>query len=172
MDSIRQALKLEEASLQFMRSSSNGIRRGNMGTHHPSKEQAGNRTNRDGKEYVKHHIPGKKINIWVREKTKVADMIKQVRRRQWTWAGHVSRTRENRWISRITTWKMYEMKRPRGRPARRWTDELDDYWKGTIWQKMAQNRLMWKQYIEAFAQIAGLYGCTMMMIIINHYHYY
>ena len=29
-------------------------------------------------------------------------------------------------------------------------DELDDYWKGTIWQRIAQNRQMWKQYAEAF----------------------
>ena len=32
----------------------------NMGTHHPCKEQASSHTNKDGKEYVKHHIPGEK----------------------------------------------------------------------------------------------------------------
>ncbi len=49
-----------ETSLQLMRTSSNDIRRGNMGTHHPSKEQASSRTNKDGKKYAKHHIPGQK----------------------------------------------------------------------------------------------------------------
>ena len=39
--------------------------------------------------------------------------------------------------------------RPRGRPATLWRDELDDYWKGTIWQ---QDRQTWKQHAEAFAQ--------------------
>ena len=29
---------------------------------------------------------------------------------------------------------------------------LEDYWKGTIWQRIAQDRPMWKQYSEAFAQ--------------------
>ena len=43
-----------------MHTSSNDIQRGNMGTHHPSKEQASSRTNKDGKECVKHHIPGHK----------------------------------------------------------------------------------------------------------------
>ena len=33
---------------------------GNMGTHHSSKEQASSRTNKDRKEYVKHHTPGQK----------------------------------------------------------------------------------------------------------------
>ena len=37
----------------------------------------------------------RKTNIWVREKTKVTDVIEQVRRRKWTRAGHISRIRDN-----------------------------------------------------------------------------
>ena len=40
----------------------------------------------------------------------------------------------------------------RRRPAIHWSNELDDYWKGTTWQMMAQDRQMWKQHAEAFAQ--------------------
>ena len=50
-------------------------------------------------------------NTWVREKTKVTDVIEQVRRRKWTWVGYVSRIRDNRWTLSITTWKAYERKR-------------------------------------------------------------
>ena len=39
----------------------------------------------------------RKTNIWAREKTKVKDVIEEVRRRMWTRAGHVSRIRDNRW---------------------------------------------------------------------------
>ena len=94
----------------------------------------------------------RKTNIWVREKTKVTDVIEQVRRRKWTRAGHVSRIRDNRWTLRITAWKPYERKRLRGKQANRWRDELDDYWKGTIWQRIAQDRHMWKQHAKAFAK--------------------
>ena len=41
----------------------------------------------------------KQTNTWVREKTQVTNVIEQVRRRKWTWAGHVSRIRDNRWTS-------------------------------------------------------------------------
>ena len=41
---------------------------------------------------------------------------------------------------------------PIGRPARHWRVKLDDYWKGTIWQRIVQDRQMWKQQAEAFAQ--------------------
>ena len=33
----------------------------------------------------------------------------------------------------------------RNRTRTRWRDELDDYWNGTIWHRIAQNRQMWKQ---------------------------
>ena len=45
----------------------------------------------------------RKRNIWVRDKVKVTDVIEQVRRRKWTWAGHVSRIQDNRRTLRITT---------------------------------------------------------------------
>ena len=60
-----------------MRTSSIDIRRGNTDSHHPSKEQASSHTNKDGKEYVKHHIPGQKKPTWVRETTKSTDRTKQ-----------------------------------------------------------------------------------------------
>ena len=115
---------------------SNDIWRGNMGTYHPNKEQACSRRNKDGKEYVKHHIPGHNQNIWVREKKKVTDVIEQVRRRKWTWTGHVIRIRDNRWTLRIVS--------PPGNPTkgkdleedRR--DEDGDHWQYTIWQRIVQ----------------------------------
>ena len=50
--------------------SCNEIRRGNMGTHHPGKEQTSSRTNKDGNEYVNHHIPGQKNNHLGKKKDK------------------------------------------------------------------------------------------------------
>ena len=94
----------------------------------------------------------RKTDIWVREMTKVTDVIEEGRRRKWTWAGCVSRIRDNRWTLHITTWNPYERKIPRGRPAIHWRDELDYYCKGNIWQRIAQHRQMWKQHVEAFAQ--------------------
>ena len=46
----------------------------------------------------------------------------------------------------------YEGKRSRGRPARRGRDELNDYWKGTIRQRIAQDRQMWKHHANVFIQ--------------------
>ena len=51
-----------------------------------------------------------------------------------------------------TAYHHLERKKPRERPARRRRDELDEYWKDTIWLRVAQDRQMWKQHAEAFAQ--------------------
>ena len=62
-----------------------------MGTHHPSKEQATAAQTKMERSVLNITYWDRKTNMWVAEKTKVTDVIEQVRRRTWTWAGHVSR---------------------------------------------------------------------------------
>ncbi len=50
------------------------------------------------------------INICVREMTKVIDIINTVRKMKWSWAGHINRLKDDRWTSRITTWRPYDEK--------------------------------------------------------------
>ena len=60
-----------------------------------------------------------------------------------SWAGHINRLKDDRWTSRVTTRRPYDKKRRQGRPAKRWRDDLDKYWRDTIWQRTAQGRLTW-----------------------------
>ena len=94
----------------------------------------------------------RKTNIWVRERTKVIDIINTVRKMKWSWAGHINRLKDDRWTSHVTSWRPYDKKRRQGRPAKRWRDDLDKYWSDTIWQRKAQDRVVWRQHAEAFAQ--------------------
>ena len=101
------------------------------------------------------NIPYKdrRTNIWVRERTKlIIDIIYTVRKMKWSWAGHINRLKDDRWTSRVTTWRPYDKKRRQGRPAKRWRDDLDKYWSDTIWQRTAQDRVIWRRHAEAFAQ--------------------
>ena len=94
----------------------------------------------------------RRTNIWVRERTKLIDIIFTVRKMKWSWAGHINRLKDDRWTSRVTTWRPYDKKRRQGRPAKRWRDDLDKYWSDTIWQRTAQDRVIWRRHAEAFAQ--------------------
>ena len=67
---------LKSQHLQLMRTSSNDIRRGNMGTHHPCKKQASSRTKME-RSMLNITYRERKTNIWVREMTKG-------HRRDWT----------------------------------------------------------------------------------------
>ena len=77
-----------------MRTSNNDIRRGNITQ---AKNKLAAAQTKDGKEYIiyymfiNRHIPGQKNTHLGKGKTKVTDVIEQVRRRKWTWAGHASR---------------------------------------------------------------------------------
>ena len=39
----------------------------------------------------------KKRAEWVREQTGVKDIIVEIKKKEWTWAGHVARKQDNRW---------------------------------------------------------------------------
>ena len=57
---------------------------------------------------------------------------------------HINRLKDDRWTSRVTTWRPYDKKIRQGRPAKRWRDDLDKYWSDTIWQRTAQDRVIWR----------------------------
>ena len=94
----------------------------------------------------------RRTNIWIRERTKLIDIIYTVRKMKWSWAGHINRLKDDRWTSRVTTWRPCDKKRRQGRPAKRWREDLDKYWSDTIWQRTAQYMVIWRRHAEAFAQ--------------------
>ncbi len=97
----------------------------------------------------------RKTNIWVRERTKVVNVINTVRKIKWSWAGYISRLKDDRWTPHATTWRPYDKKRRQGTPSKRRRDDLDKYWSDTIWQKTAQERLTWRRHSSN--------GCPIMM---------
>ena len=92
----------------------------------------------------------------IREKTKVRDMTKTMSKLKWDWAGHVARRTDNRWTSRITFWKPRETQRNRGRPRKRWRDDLDSFLKHwhRVAQNVAQRRSVGKAYVQRRTFIA------------------
>ena len=82
----------------------------------------------------------------------VTHLYQTINKMKWSWAGHSSHLKDDRWTSRVTTWRPYDKKRLQGRPAKRWRDDLDKYWSDTIWQRTAQDRVIWRWHAEAFAQ--------------------
>ena len=61
----------------------------------------------------------RKKNEWIRSQTKVRDIVRVIKERKWTWAGHISRIKDKRWTQSITEWKPMDGKRTRGRPMKR-----------------------------------------------------
>jgi hypothetical protein len=91
-------------------------------------------------------------NEWIRNKTKIKDVIHKIRGMKWTWAGHISRMKDARWTVAVTEWRPREGERKKGRPLKRWRDDIDKFWESVTWKRQAQNRALWKSNVEAFIQ--------------------
>ena len=89
----------------------------------------------------------RKTNEWIRSQTKVRDILRIIKERKMIWAGHISRMTDSRWTKSITEWRPMDGKRTRGRPMKRWRDEIDTYWRTAAWNRHAQNRGEWKRQV-------------------------
>ncbi len=59
----------------------------------------------------------KRLTSWVREQTKVEDILMTVKNKKWIWAGHVMRRRDNRWTTRVRQWQLRNCRRNHGRQS-------------------------------------------------------
>ncbi len=54
---------------------------------------------------------------WIKEHTKVEDILVTIKNKKWTWAGHVIRRRDKRWTTRVTEWQSRNGRRNQGRQS-------------------------------------------------------
>lgn len=89
-------------------------------------------------------------SVVIRRKTKVFDITQKVRRLKWKWAGHTIRGKD-KWCKTILEWYPREGHRKRGRPLKRWADDISQI-AGKSWFKVARDRHEWRRLEEAFAE--------------------
>ena len=85
----------------------------------------------------------------IRKRTKIIDIMEYTLKQKWKWAGHIARLKDNRWTRRCTEWQPRRGKRSRGRPSRRWQDDITEK-EGTTWIRKATDRRQWKTLIEGY----------------------
>ena len=87
-----------------------------------------------------HHIRNEEI----RKRTGVKDILEKIHDVKGRWAGHLARMRYTRWTKITTEWTPRQGKRKRGRPRKRWRDDIEE--KGDItWMRIAMERSTWHQ---------------------------
>ena len=59
----------------------------------------------------------------------VRDWVTELARRKWIWAGHVIRRVDECWSKVVLKWIPAYGSRKRGRPALRWVDAIDDFFR-------------------------------------------
>ena len=99
----------------------------------------------------------RRTNVWIRERTKVVDVVERVATLKWRWAGHVARYPGTRWTKKIIEWQPRQGRRGVGRPRARWMDDIRRL-AGSTWSRDAQDREEWKTREEAYVQQWTLTG--------------
>ncbi|CAH2096381.1 unnamed protein product [Euphydryas editha] len=88
-------------------------------------------------------------NSIIRKRTKLIDFLHHSMKLKWKWAGHLARMHDSRWTKRAVMWEGPKGKRKRGRPSKRWVDDIQAI-AGEEWHNRAKNRNLWSQMEEAF----------------------
>ena len=72
-------------------------------------------------------------------------------------AGHIARRDDGRWSTKVLYWKPTHGSRAQGHPHRRWTDDIDrffkcahDYTPGQ-WMELAMSRKIWASLSKPFS---------------------
>ncbi len=86
---------------------------------------------------------------WIREHTKVEDILVTIKNKKWTWAGHVMRRRDNRWATRVTEWQPRNGRGSQGRQRVRWRYEIRAF-AGPSWSSLTSDRERWRMLGKAF----------------------
>ena len=68
-----------------------------------------------------------KTATWLREWTKLRDIVETVKQLKWNRAGHLARTEDNRWTTKVTKWTPLENKCNRGKQKLQWRDEIQKF---------------------------------------------
>lgn len=99
----------------------------------------------------------KVLNTTIRQRTKVTDIRKLITQAKWR-AGHTAWT-TYRWTRKLLTWR--DDKRSRGRPRRRWSDDIRRIMNN--WINSGRDRKMWRKLEEAYVQLWTRNGWEMMI---------
>lgn len=84
----------------------------------------------------------------IKEYTKTKHVTSTIKKLKWRWSGHIIRDKD-KWSKSIMNWFTSHMKRKRGRPSRRWVDDIKAV-AGGLWTRTAKDREEWKRLEEAF----------------------
>ena len=63
-------------------------------------------------------------NEWIRQQTKVTDVMERIATLKWSWAGHIARRTDGHWTKTIMNWRP-STTRPMGRPPKRLTNSMN-----------------------------------------------
>ncbi len=79
----------------------------------------------------------------IREKLGMVDLEYRIAKIKWRRTGNIAQQNEERWERKIEKWIPRDRRRYRGRPIRRWNDEINSEM-GPLWSPLHTIRHCWQ----------------------------
>lgn len=95
----------------------------------------------------------RKRNDWIRKKSGFKDIVKEILKRKWKWAGHIARSQDGRWTKEIMNWYPWGKRRKVGAPKLKWDGEMRKICGGVTWQRVALQRQEWKRMSKVYREV-------------------
>ncbi len=109
----------------------------NLASHQGVREETEKCTKGNGETNAGYNM--EKRALWIREETKVEDILMTIKNKKWTWAGHIMCRRDKRWTTRVTEWQPRNGRRNQGRQRVRSRDEIRAF-AGPSWSSLTSDR--------------------------------
>lgn len=83
--------------------------------------------------------------------TKAKNIWATIKKLKWNYAGHLARENVMKWNRILTMWVPHQGYRNKGRPVKRWADELVQEI-GSHWPSVAKDRAKWRDATESYTR--------------------
>ncbi len=92
----------------------------------------------------------RKLAPWIREQTKIDDVLTTIKKMKWSWAGHIMCRTDNRWTKKVAEWQPRNSKRSQGKADRKPDGDEIVTFTGVGWSTLTSDRERWKGLGKAF----------------------
>ena len=86
----------------------------------------------------------------IRKRTNIIDIIEYTQKQKWRWAEHIVSMKDNKWTKLCAEWQPSRGNRSRGRPSRKWQNNITRKEGSTTWNRKAADRRKWRTLMDGY----------------------
>ncbi len=121
----------------------------NLASHKGTRKETKKCTKRNGEKMIGITFRDRKRATWIREQTRVENVLSTIKMKKGSWALHIMRRTDKRWTKIATGWEPRNCNKSQGKQRVRWRDEITAV-AGAGWSTLTSDGERLKRLGKAF----------------------